>query len=287
MANKPSKRLSTSALAKQLEMPVKHIFGLLRDYGWIKRVGDSWKLTAKGEFEGGSYRQTERFGEYITWPLTLTEHAMLTAAVKNHTLSASELGRGWGIPGRMMNRLLAELGWIKQTVKGWELSSVGASHGGIEYENDDNGSLYCVWPETVKENAALVNLLALLRLHSADDLFTEFQGIDGHASTNDGLKRICDWLYLMNLAHACNRALDDSVDKKVGGGLKADFYLPASRLYIEYWGEATPAELALKMQKKTYFEERQLTVIELHQEDIGQLDHVLAKALLENGVKVY
>ena len=40
--------LSTSALAKKLDLPAKTIFELLVAKGWIERVGDLWKLTGKG-----------------------------------------------------------------------------------------------------------------------------------------------------------------------------------------------------------------------------------------------
>ena len=45
-------RLSTSALAKRLDIPGQQLFATLKDYGWIQRAGDNWVLTPKGEFEG-------------------------------------------------------------------------------------------------------------------------------------------------------------------------------------------------------------------------------------------
>ena len=33
-----SDKLSTSALAKQGEIPVQQLFSVLRDYGWIRKV---------------------------------------------------------------------------------------------------------------------------------------------------------------------------------------------------------------------------------------------------------
>ena len=59
--------LSTSALAKKLDLPAKTIFELLVAKGWIERVGDLWKLTGKGQFEGGDYVTSKKFGEYIGW----------------------------------------------------------------------------------------------------------------------------------------------------------------------------------------------------------------------------
>ena len=63
--------LSTSALARKLEIPAQQLFATLKDYGWIQRQGEGWLLTPKGEFEGGQYRQSKRFGRYVVWPESL------------------------------------------------------------------------------------------------------------------------------------------------------------------------------------------------------------------------
>ena len=70
-------RLSTTALAKKLNIPVQQLFATLKDYGWIQRASDTWALTSKGEFEGGSYQQSRRFGRYIVWPERLDHHPLL------------------------------------------------------------------------------------------------------------------------------------------------------------------------------------------------------------------
>ena len=46
-------KLSTTALARKLSIPVQQLFSILKDYDWIQRIDDSWVLTPKGEFEGG------------------------------------------------------------------------------------------------------------------------------------------------------------------------------------------------------------------------------------------
>ena len=55
-------RLSTTALAKKLHIPAQQLFATLKDYGWIQRVGETWVLTPKGEFEGGRYQNSRRYG---------------------------------------------------------------------------------------------------------------------------------------------------------------------------------------------------------------------------------
>jgi hypothetical protein len=55
-------KLSTTALARKLDIPVQQLFAVLKDYGWIQRPSDSWVLTPKGEFEGGTYHSSRRYG---------------------------------------------------------------------------------------------------------------------------------------------------------------------------------------------------------------------------------
>ena len=69
----PPKKLSTTALAKLLEMDSKQLFELLVERKWMVREkkpdgSNVNKLTAKGEFEGGEYLESKKFGTYIVWP---------------------------------------------------------------------------------------------------------------------------------------------------------------------------------------------------------------------------
>ena len=59
MDGEDNNRLSTTALAKKLNIPAQQLFATLKDYGWIQRAGDTWALTPKGEFEGGGYQQSQ------------------------------------------------------------------------------------------------------------------------------------------------------------------------------------------------------------------------------------
>lgn len=270
--------LSTSAVAKQLKMPVKAVFALLKDYEWIRREGDRWVLAGKGEFEGGIYNQHPKFGEYIAWPETILQHPMLRAAKQNHFLNASQIGSHWKIPGRLMNRLLSELAWIKLSSKGWELTDNGRHIGGVQLENDDSGALYCSWPDTVLENTELLALIA--RLDEDESAGGKPVGLDGHCHKNSALKRLCDWLYLHSIAHACGRPVGDSEHR-------ADFYLPAHHLFIEVWEERSAAAIATRLQRENLYREAGVNCIEVEAEDLASLDHDLAKLLREQGLKVY
>lgn len=272
--------LSTSALAKALNLPVKNMFGMLAEHGWIARRGEKWVLTAKGEYEGGQYRRSEKFGEYIVWPKDVFQHHVLQGASKHLHLNASDVGEPWGLPGRLVNRMLAELGWIAHTVKGWELTELGKQHHGIQLENDDSGALYCVWPANIREQGALSRLSSHLLVTDGDDLFNNTRSIDGRDCQSIEHKKLCDWLYLVGLQYAYQRDLGES-------NLQADFYLPQYRIYIEYWGDSNPHDIVKRMEKQRWFENNRFTVIELSSESLNDLDHTLAKLLLENGVKVY
>ena len=74
-----NRKLSTTALAKELNVPAQQVFAALQDYGWIKRVDSDWVLTGKGEFEGGTYTESSRYGRYIVWPPSLLEHKLLVS----------------------------------------------------------------------------------------------------------------------------------------------------------------------------------------------------------------
>ncbi|MDA8752758.1 hypothetical protein N9M39_01220, partial [Halieaceae bacterium] len=86
-------RLSTSALARKLEIPVQQLFATLRDYGWILRQADNWVLTPKGEFEGGDYQESRRYGRYIVWPEKLLSHPLLCAIESNQRITAAGMRR--------------------------------------------------------------------------------------------------------------------------------------------------------------------------------------------------
>ena len=75
-------KLSTTALAKKLDIPVQQLFAVLKDYGWIQRTQDSWALTPKGEYEGGSYQSSRRYGSYMVWPQPPAQHPLLPATAR-------------------------------------------------------------------------------------------------------------------------------------------------------------------------------------------------------------
>jgi len=47
------KYLSTTALSKEIQIPVKEVFKLLAENRLVKREGDNWILTDEGKNKGG------------------------------------------------------------------------------------------------------------------------------------------------------------------------------------------------------------------------------------------
>ena len=282
-----NEKISTSALARQLEVPVQQLFGTLKDYDWIRKIKDGWALTPKGEFEGGEYKTSKRYGRYIVWPARLEQHPMLQALENNKMLSAAALGEDFQLSGRAVNRCLAELGWLKRELHGWILTAAGKYSGGVQMENRQTDMLYALWPASVMENPVLAARLrtcaAAVSGSPGDDLFAHqdtFESVDGHQHAQRELLAICHWLYMAGVLHATQRQLP------VEEPLKADFYLPLNRVYIDYWSaNASPAELKASMRKAETYKTLGLASIEVHAEDASQLDDFMPRQLHKFGVQ--
>ncbi len=287
-------KLSTSALARKLDLPVQQLFATLKDYGWIQRHQESWLLTNKGEFEGGGYVDSQRYGRYIVWPETLVEHPLLSAIESNQRVTAAGLRRYYPkLHPRQVNRALAELGLQVHSILGWELTEQGRKLGGQQEESDNSGAYYVTWPHEIVDHPVIHRELdaqsgagALPPSEPAEDLFanaglTDLVGIDGHALETPLELKVCNWLYLAQLAHAHQRALP------VEEVLYADFYLPAARVYVECWDADVPPErLGLKLKKKDVYREAELRVIEINEKDADRLDEALGRRLMEFGIRV-
>ena len=288
-------RLSTSALAKALDIPSQQLFTTLKDYGWIRRIEDGWVLTNKGEFEGGEYVHSKKYGRYIVWPEELIEHRLFQAMEDNRHISATLLGKAVGLNAREVNRLLSELGWIKHGFQGWELTNLGQKYGGVQLENDSSGTFYVMWPQSIQQNAGLTQALAysasLLETKTTQaegDLFTqdsEYIALDGHIHTSKNQLSVCHWLYMAGIAHACKRRLPTQAI--AGEELLADFYLPAHQLYIECWDKESSTSLAKQMQRKSFYDEAGLSVIDVEEADFQQLDEVLTRKFRQLGIRIY
>lgn len=296
MSQPKRKPMSTSQLARHLSLPNRELFGLLKEMGWIKRGSDGWLLTGKGEFEGGSYVQSERYGRYIVWPEAALDNERLQHACAEMVVSASSIGRACHASGRYINHVLHELGWIVPGVKGWRITEAGKLLGGVEIEDEETSIPYVKWPPELIGNSRLQSALehsyGMLESEQPagtleDDLFARQQqqpctGIDGHHFRQLELAAICNWLYYAGLTHACGRLIPGE------GDYRADFYLPGGNVYIEYWGErGDSTTLSQKFGKKAEIERQGLALIELKPADIEHLDDILSRELFRHGINVY
>jgi hypothetical protein len=67
-----------------------------------------------------------------------------------------------------------------------------------------------------------------------------------------------------------------------------DFYLPAGKVYIEFWGMEDDPRYAERMRaKKAVYAKYGFSLIDLNDEDVHSLDDVLPAKLLKFGVQSY
>lgn len=297
MTSRDFEGFSTSALAKQLQLPIQQLFATLRDYGWIERRAETWTLTPKGEFEGGQYHTSKRYGRYIVWPPSLAEHPLLLAIESNQRITGAALCRYYPHLGpRAVNRALAELGLQQHTRLGWELTPMGRYFAGQQEESDDSGFLHVSWPHEIIDHPVVHRELSR---HSAQglppvddsmapDLFSRaaqaelqsYPAVDGHCLNTALQMQVCNWLYLAQLAHAHRRALPTEEE------LVADFYLPGAGVYIDCWEEDVPAtELSGRLRKRDCYDELKLRFLEVNARDAERLDEVIGRRLLALGVR--
>ena len=290
MSAADSQKLSTSALAKALHIPLQQLFVTLRDYGWIRKVDDGWLLTAKGEFEGGEYVHSRRYGRYIVWPESVLEHALLRGIESNRLLGAAQIARKYSISAREVRRLLGELGLLRRDFNGWELTRRGEQLGGF-HSAGELGEAEIQWPEALLEDETVIAQLEYgQRLYTegvepqADllDAVNDFRSLDGHHLHTRGEWLICNWLYLAGVAHACHRRLP------VPQEIYADFYLPEAHLYLECSGnEADGAALSGSLERLEIYRQQQWPFIEVHVDQLVDLDDYLTRQLRGFGVRVF
>ncbi|KZX60250.1 hypothetical protein A3709_13250 [Halioglobus sp. HI00S01] len=296
MADDDSK-LSTTALAKKLDIPVQQLFATLRDYGWIRRSGDAWTLLPKGEFEGGSYQNSRRYGRYIVWPQTLDHHPLLAAIESNQRITAASMRRYYPrLHARQINRALAEIGLQHHSILGWELTELGKSLGGKQEESESSGAYYVTWPHEIIDHPVIHRELTcqsdqIPTAEPADagaepDLFASpaesvsCVGIDGHQLDTPLQMRVCNWLYLAQLAHAFKRALPTEEL------ITADFYIPAGNVYIDCWdSDISAGEISQRLRKRELYRELGLHSLEVNAADAERLDEVLGRGLLALGIR--
>lgn len=292
-----SKALSTSALAKAKPISAKELFAQLEAQGFIQRESDEWKLLQAGEQAGGQYVDHPKYGKYITWPEDLELESVIPTSVDGKLVTATVIGKAFGLSANRANSVLSELGWIEKALKGWKITPSGRAVGGEQKEDYRSGIPYVVWPETITDNKSLKSTIQEVQGETesveakpeTDDnpgfrekFEAKLRTTDGHYVRSKAEMLIDNWLYMAEIVHAYERKLP--IEEEV----YCDFYIPTGKVYIEYWGyENDPRYLQRKAQKQEIYQKYGFKLIELEDKDVQNLDDVLPRLLLKYGVQSY
>ena len=287
------KLISTTALAKKNSLMAKDLFLKFYNYGFIdKDEADSWILTQKGISFGGTYLESKQYGKYIAWPENIDLNNF-----KIEMLNATKLGQYFSLSARKTNVILSELGWTKKGIKGWLITSQGEKVGGLQSEDFKSGIPYVVWPIDILNNKNLIATIEDLsgntkqeNINKEDNKKEDFRekfeakhrATGGHFTRSKAEMLIDNWLYMFEIVHAYERKLP------IEENVYCDFYIPAGKVYIEYWGyENDEKYLERKKKKQEIYKKYNLNLIELEDADIQNLDDVLPKYLLKFGVHTF
>ncbi len=294
--------VSTSALSTELDMKSSDLFAKLKALGWIDRLNDKWVLTELGKQKGGQTRTNPKYGEYIVWPENIVignEQAKESGKLINSTA----IGSHFSVSNQRMNLIFSELGWIEKTISGWTVTKLGKTVGGKQFEDETKGNTYVKWADSILQNKSLKEVFmdtpsekevpiqtvtlqqqttVQITENFRDKYPANFRTQDGHRVRSKAEMIIDNTLYQYGLVHAYERKLP--IDENV----LSDFYIPAGKVYIEYWGmENDPKYAERKKTKIEIYKKHDIPLIELTDDDIQNLDDHLPKKLLKYGIKVY
>lgn len=275
------KYISTTVLAKGLEIKVKDLFQTLLEKEYIEKDIDSWSLTKKGVDAGGIVKSHHQYGSYIAWPENIKD------ALNNvdKIITATNLAEHFTISKLRINPILSELGLLEKSVKGWTVTKLGQSLGGKQYEVNKTGVPYVCWKENILTNKRLLETIQSIHGESTEEEQEEVENktlTDGHYVRSRAEMLIDNWLYMSEIVHAYERKLPIEED------VYCDFYLPVGKVYIEYWGlENDERYTARKKVKIDIYNKYGFNLIEIDDPDIQNLDDVLPRKLLKFGIQAY
>jgi len=289
------KQISTTALSKKHNIPVKEMFAHLLQKGLIEKKGDIWSLTNLGIDTGGRFVTSKKFGKYITWPesfqLDITEEKLITARV---------IGKEFNISANKINYILSELGWAQKAIKGWRVTLQGEKIGGLQAEDRKSGIPFIRWPASIIQSKVLTSTIQDIQgtcpttplpekkeqSESQKNFREKFEAkhraTDGHFVRSKAEMLIDNWLYMAEIVHAYERKLPIEED------VYSDFYIPTGKVYIEFWGyENNKNYLKRKKDKQEIYIKYGFNLIELTDEEVFNLDDVLPRLLLKYDVQAY
>ncbi len=293
--------ISTSALANELDIKSSDLFDKLKTLGWIERKNEKWTLTELGKQKGGQTRSNPKFGEYVVWPENITINSEQQKD-KPKLLNATAIGKNFNVSSQRLNLLLNELGWIEKTVAGWGLTKLGKTLGGKQFEHETSGGSYVLWPDVVLQNKDLLEqfhetpkennvIIEKSDNDTAADFRkkypAEYRTKDGHYVRSKAELTIDDSLYLWGIAHAYEKKLPNTIED-----VYSDFHIPSGNgrpkaVYIEYWGMENDEKYNQRKHKKIeIYNQLGLSLIQLNDADIKNIEDTLQKYLLQHGIKI-
>ncbi len=287
-----SNKLSTSALAKKRDIDAQQLFKDLSKAGYLSRHEGQWLLTDLGAKFGGEYVDHPKYGKFVVWPENLL---IDLTATSGGTLSATQVGEYFKLNPKKINQLFSELGWIARQDQDWVATPSGLRVGAKQRQDKQSQNKFVVWHDSIRHNPHLrQSVIEFLgqdaESHATDKSYSSFRQkfeakhrtLDGHYVRSTGELLIDNWLYLAGVMHAYQRPLP--IEEQI----MSDFYLPAGKVYIQYWG-TDHGDTPLREQEKTrtLYAEHQFNLIEISSEDVNQLDDVLPEKLRMFGIKAY
>ncbi|WP_298441661.1 hypothetical protein [uncultured Ferrimonas sp.] len=227
-----SKMISTSALAKQLNITSKSLFSRFERAGYLMRCDNQWVLTALGISAGGETTLHEKYGRYVVWPETLL------LADPAELISARDLAESVEISEYELRQLLLQLGWLEQGAGGLVLTPEGRRTGAGQRLFASGPVSY--WPQELIKHKAFKRVLnTYLALdaeanstHKSVKAFqhrfnSRFRTMSGHWVAQLSHLRLANWLYLHEINFAFEQPWPESPE------LVSDFFIPSLALYIE------------------------------------------------------
>lgn len=212
-------------------------------------------------------------------------------------LSATKISEKLGLEKNKVNSILAELGLVSKQNNGWVVTKRGIAFGAVQKTHPQDGNQYVLWHESILTNQVFLNTIDSIKGNSKEKNRTEtnidggfrdrfrtnacHRTTDGHWVRSKAEVLIDNWLYMAGLVHAYERQLPIEEEAY------CDFYVPAGKVYIEYWGyDSDPDYTARKKIKQEIYQKYQLHLIELTDEHIRNLDDYLPKMLLKFDIRV-
>ncbi len=299
--------ISTSILATGLEIKSTELFAKLSQLGWVDKINDKWVLTELGRQKGGQTRSNPKFGEYVVWPENISIETGQQKE-KPKLLNATTIGKHFDVSSQRFNLLINELGWIEKTTAGWGITKIGKVLGGKQFEHETSGGNYVLWPDNILKNKDILEMFTespknksvskhvdlIIEKEETDTVAdfrkkypAEYRTKDGHYVRSKAELTIDDSLYLWGIAHAYEKKLPNTEEN-----VYSDFHIPSGNgrpkaVYIEYWGMENDEKYNQRKNKKIeIYSQLGLTLIQLNDADIKNIEDSLQKYLLQHGIRV-